>query len=75
MMNKDDLTKSPNVGVRWQAQMEEHLSEMRGLANEAQLHGLDQKVAWVRASLAQAHATAALALATANSLGDLEASS
>jgi hypothetical protein len=63
-----DLTKSSNVGVRWQAQMEEHLASVRGFSSEAALPGLSQEAALVRATLAQAHATAALALATA--LGD-----
>ena len=67
-----DLTASANVAVRWQAQMEEHLSTMRALGSEAMLPGIDPVHIPHRVQLAQAHAVAALALAIANGLGDLE---
>jgi hypothetical protein len=68
----NDLTKSHNVGVRWQAQMEAHLQNVRAFSNEAMLQGIDPDQAASRSRLAQAHATAALALAVANGLSDLE---
>lgn len=68
----EDLTQSGDVGVRWQAQMEEHLRDARGAAHEACLHGIDPQQAMTRAAVAQAHASAALALAIANGLGDIE---
>lgn len=63
---------SPSVAVRWQAQMEDHLSDVRALTTEAMLPGIDPDQASFRAALANAAATAALALALANGLGDLE---
>jgi hypothetical protein len=68
-------------GVRWQAQMEEHLHEVRTLTAESMR--LSQVSGWadnergrqnmrVRVELAKANATAALTLAVANGLGDLE---
>lgn len=69
---RDDLTTSGNVGVRWQAQMEQHLDDVRKLTNEALLHGIASEHVTARCHLANAHATAALALAVANGLGDTE---
>lgn len=68
----EDLTNHPNVGVRWQAQMEEHLLSVRQLTHEAMLPGLDPKQARFRAELARAHATCSMALAIANTGSDLE---
>jgi hypothetical protein len=68
----EDLTQHSNVGVRWQAQMEEHLSSVRTLTSEAMLPGIDPAQASFRAQLAQAHAASALALAVSNVGGDLE---
>lgn len=67
-----DLTKSANVGVRWQAQMEEHLTSVRSFTTESVNLPHDSGAKIAQAMLAQAHATAALALAVANGLGDLE---
>ena len=60
----EDLTKSPNVAVRWQAQMEQHLQQVRALSHEASLPGINPETAAIRGILSQAHATAAQALAT-----------
>jgi hypothetical protein len=68
----EDLTQSGNVGVRWQAQMEEHLDRVRKFTMEACSVPGEAPAAMVRANLAQAHAVAALALSLANGLGDLE---
>jgi RES domain-containing protein len=73
----EDLTKSDNVGVRWQAQMEEHLHGVRALSHEAMqmvlVPGVDKAHQWnVRVELAKANAVAAVALALANGMGDLE---
>lgn len=68
----EDLTRSSNVGVRWQAQMEEHLDNVRAFTREAVLPAISPEQALTRAGLAQAHATAALTLAVANGLGDVE---
>jgi hypothetical protein len=73
----EDLTHSPHVGVRWQAQMEEHLQGVRALTNEAMqmvlAPGVDRTHQWtVRVELAKANAVAAVALSLANGLGDLE---
>jgi hypothetical protein len=83
--HREDLTKHPNVGVRWQAQMEEHLREVRTLTSEAMRLAVTvptvaqseafQTQLLLRAGLAQANAQAASALALANSLGDLEVQS
>jgi hypothetical protein len=67
-----DLANSPIAGVRWQAQMEEHLATVRALTSEALLPGIAEPHLVLRAGLAQAHATAALALSVANTGGDLE---
>ena len=58
------LTESADVGVLWQAQAEAPLASMRWEVREAMLPGLDADEAALRAALAQAHATAAVALAT-----------
>jgi hypothetical protein len=78
---KEDLTRSADVGVRWQAQMEEHLHETRTLSAEAMRllssPGViqDERVKFSvrqRCELAKANATAALALAISNGVSDLE---
>lgn len=73
---REDLTQSPSVTVRWQAQMEQHLEDMRAFTREAVGLPSNSEVAIhnaaTRAALAQAHATAAVALAIANAVGDLE---
>lgn len=58
---KEDLTKSGHVNVRWQAQMEEHLEAIR---QGTKIGGDPVK--------ACAHGLAAIALAVANTVGDLE---
>jgi hypothetical protein len=73
----EDLTQSPHVSVRWQAQMEEHLKNVRALESEAMrmvlVPGVDKRHQWtVRVELAKANAVAALALSLANSAGDIE---
>ena len=73
----EDLTKSGHVGVRWQAQAEEHLTQVRALTSEAMMIATNRPhdeitPAVVRAQLATAHATAAAALLQANGLSDLE---
>jgi hypothetical protein len=77
----EDLTKSADVGVRWQAQMEEHLHEVRTLSAESMrllnLPGViqDERVKFnvrQRTELAKANASAALALAISNGVSDLE---
>lgn len=65
--------RSPNVGVRWQAEMEEHLAVVRErLRVIARLSVSGSEVVQVHAAVAQAAATAALALAIANTGNDLE---
>lgn len=71
----DDLTTHPNVGVRWQAQMEDFLSLARERMNAAARISVatseGKEAAAVHAQVAQAAATAALALAIANTGGDV----
>lgn len=74
-MTVEDLTVSSNVGVRWQAQMEDFLTGVREsvrMLRTAPGATPAQRKVW--AAQAQAEATAALALAVANGLGDLEGS-
>jgi hypothetical protein len=77
----EDLTQSADVGVRWQAQMEELIGSARGAGNEAMRmlnmpqgmrDPIVEKQIRFRVGVAQAHATAALALAISNGIGDLE---
>lgn len=66
--------KSGNPGVRWQAQMEDHLEAVR--ERQTVLAGMsvvrDAEAVALHASVMQANATAALALAIANTGSDLE---
>jgi hypothetical protein len=62
-MMQEDLTQSGNTGVRWQAQMEEHLKRVRELT---------RILTPSAGAAANANAIAALALALSNGLGDLE---
>jgi len=76
-----DLT-SGTVGERWQAQMDDFIASARGAGNEAMRllnkpqamrDPIVEKQVRFRVGVAQAHATAALALAISNGIGDLEA--
>lgn len=58
-----------NTGVRWQEEMEEHL---KGVKENLRISGTNEMFIIANATKAQAHATAALALAVANGLGDIE---
>jgi len=71
----------PEPGMRWQTQMEEFIGSARGAGNEAmrmlaQPQGMRdpivEKQVRFRVGVAQAHATAALALAISNGISNLE---
>jgi hypothetical protein len=70
--------RSPNVGVRWQAQMEDHLATVRErmlvISRLSVGDARGTEVVGAHAAVAQAAATAAVALAIANTGGDLEVS-
>lgn len=76
----EDLTQSSHTGVRWQAQMELHLAQVRGIEaalsedNGAEMmkHPNTRWYAACRTDMAVAHGLAAIALAIASSVGDLE---
>lgn len=59
-----------NIGVRWQKEMEEHLKGVKENLRIPDAARMEEKIS--RGTIAQAHATAALALAVANGLGDIE---
>lgn len=71
---REQNLRSPHVGVRWQAEMEEHLESVRRLTSEALLEGIATEHVTNRCHLASAHATAAMALAIANTGSDIEQS-
>lgn len=64
----EDLTKSGHLNVRWQAQMEEHLKRVRELDKVVGHGRADNRTG----EMATANAIAAVALAIANTVGDLE---
>lgn len=73
----NDLTNHSNVGVRWQAEMEDHLATVRERLHViSRITGLGvietREIVALHASVANAAATAALALAVANAGGDIE---
>ena len=63
---------SVNVGVRWQQEMEDHLSQVRECNTVLRAGMIPVENRQVYATQAQANATAALALALANTGGDIE---
>lgn len=85
MATQQDLTQHDNPGVRWQAQMEEHLSVARerlhvvgrmsvspGAGTTVERATENVEIIKAHAAVAHAAATAALALAVANVGGDIE---
>lgn len=63
---------SESVGVRWQADMEDHLRGQREARRMVGLPNVKMEARQAYATAALADATAALALAIANTGGDLE---